>query len=92
MSISTRLSRLEQTRARAASTPAEQKAFWDEHLTLLSDAQLDRFEEIFLKYAADDPATDDRRLPEIIVDIADDERADMMAIWVTMGLNPDEWS
>lgn len=92
MSIGARLSRLEQVRSRPTMTPDENKAFWEKHLDRLSDAQLDRFEEIFLKYATEDPSTDDRRLPDIIVDIADDERADMKAIWVTMGLNPDEWS
>ncbi|GAB5428038.1 MAG: hypothetical protein Devi2KO_14970 [Devosia indica] len=83
-SISSRLAKLEFTQRPAPPDKDAAKAFWEEHLPLLSDAQLDRLEEITIAHGGGQ----DRPMDELFRDVTGEESADLQSIFATMGI---EW-
>ena len=83
-SISSRLAKLEFTQRPTPPDMDQAKAFWEDRLPRLSDAQLDRLEEITIAHGG----ADDLPMDELYRDVTSEERADLESIFATMGV---EW-
>ena len=81
-SISSRLAKLEIAQRPTPADSEAVKAFWEARLSLISDQQLDRLEEITIAHGGGQ----DRPMDELFRDVTGEERADLQSIFATMGI------
>lgn len=90
-SIGSRLDRLERHRIPSMS-PDQERAFWEARLPNLSDHQLDRLEAIIIQMndLQQRPAGEVRTWVEAMSVLPEAERAEMLAIFASMGMEPED--